>query len=83
MSVEAEVKDILRETLNISDREVSFERDTALFGGIPEFDSMAVITILGAIEDRFGCMIDDDEVDAGIFETVGSLTDFVLAKTSG
>ena len=80
MSVSEDVKGVLESALNISDREVSFDRDMALFGGLPEFDSMAVVTILTAIEEEFGCVIDDDEVDASIFETVGSLTDFVEQK---
>jgi acyl carrier protein len=56
------------------------ERTTALFGNLPELDSMAVATVLTALEDRFGILIDDDEVSGELFETVGSLTDFVGAK---
>jgi acyl carrier protein len=55
-------------------------RDSALFGDLPELDSMAVARVLTAIEDRFGFVIDDDEVDGDLFATLGSLTDFVTAK---
>jgi acyl carrier protein len=54
--------------------------NTALLGAIPEFDSMAVVSIITALEDCFGFAIDDDEIDASIFETVGSLVAFVEAK---
>lgn len=55
--------------------------DTPLLGALPEFDSMAVISVLTAIEEHFGIAIDDDEVDASLFETVGTLCAFVEAKT--
>lgn len=54
--------------------------DTPLFGNLPELDSMAVATVLTALEDRFGILIDDDEVSGELFETVGSLAGFVAAK---
>jgi acyl carrier protein len=57
-------------------------RDTLLFGSLPELDSMAVATVLTALEDRFGILIDDDEVSGELFESVGTLADFVSAKLS-
>ncbi len=56
------------------------ERETLLFGSLPELDSMAVATVLTALEDRFQILIDDDEVTGELFETVGSLADFVAGK---
>ncbi|WP_199553571.1 acyl carrier protein [Sandaracinobacteroides hominis] len=58
----------------------SLERDTGLFGSLPELDSMAVATVLTALEDRFHILIDDDEVTGELFETVASLADFVAGK---
>ena len=55
-------------------------RETLLFGSLPELDSMAVATVLTALEDRFGILIDDDEVSGELFESVGTLSDFVSAK---
>ncbi len=54
--------------------------DTLLFGNLPELDSMAVATVLTALEDRFHILIDDDEVSGELFETVGSLAAFVQGK---
>ena len=54
--------------------------DSGLLGDMPEFDSMAVVSVLTGLEEHFGIMIDDDEVDASIFETVGTLVDFVEGK---
>ncbi len=58
-------------------------RSSALFGDLPELDSMAVARVLTALEDAFGFHIDDDEVDGELFETLGSLTDFVTRKRAG
>lgn len=54
--------------------------DTLLFGNLPELDSMAVATVLTALEDRFHILIDDDEVSGELFETVGSLAAFITGK---
>ena len=53
-----------------------------LLGAVPEFDSMAVVTVLTMVEEEFGIEIQDDEVSADIFETVGSLADFVAGKVN-
>ena len=43
-------------------------------------DSMSVVGILTTIEERFGFTVDDDDVDAETFATVGSLTEFVSSR---
>lgn len=75
-----DIKKIIGEVLQIGDRAENFSRDTELLGSIPEFDSMAVVSILTSIEENLDIFIEDDEVTADVFETVGSLHDFVLAK---
>ena len=75
-----ELKAIVAGILQIGDRLEALGPDAALLGGIPEFDSMAVVSILTTIEENYGVIIDDDEVSAEVFETLGSLLDFVNAK---
>lgn len=53
-----------------------------LFGALPEIDSMAVAGLLTEIEDRFGIVIDDDEIDAELFATFGNLVGFVERKAA-
>lgn len=74
------VRAVLDDTLQLGGRSRGFTRDTALLGSLPELDSMAVIAVLSGIEERFGVVIEDDEVDAGTFETLGTLVDFVDGK---
>ena len=78
----AEIKTILGDVLGLGHRANAFSRDTALLGSLPEFDSMAVVSILTAIEEQFGIIIEDDDVDAAVFETIGSLADFVERKVA-
>jgi acyl carrier protein len=80
MSMNQEVLVVLDEVLSLGGRARTFDRDTPLLGAVAELDSMAVVTLITALEERFGMVIDDDEIDGTTFATVGSLVDFVDAK---
>jgi acyl carrier protein len=75
-----DIKSVLRDTLQLGDRAQAFDASTELFGSLPELDSMAVVTVITAIEDRFDIIVDDDDISAETFETVGSLAEFVDGK---
>lgn len=60
----------------------SLTPDTALFGALPELDSLGVLALVTALEERFDITVEDDEFGAELFETVGSLTAFVDDKLS-
>ena len=76
-----DVKRILADVLSLSDATVaSLDAQSPLLGAIPELDSMAVVNLIGALEENFGFSIDDDEISANTFETFGSLTAFVEQK---
>lgn len=55
-------------------------RETPLMGGFPEFNSLTIATLIVEIEEAVDCEIDDDEITGEIFETVGSLADYVETK---
>ncbi|KQP23140.1 acyl carrier protein [Pseudorhodoferax sp. Leaf267] len=74
------ILDILDETLSLQGRAHSYTRDTPLLGYVPELDSMAVVSLLGAFEDTLNIEIDYGEINADNFATVGSLTDFLGSK---
>lgn len=78
MSINDSVIAILKSLFNNPGYEL--DSNSALLGAIPEFDSMAVVSILTALEDQFSITVEDDEIDASIFETVGSLVTFVEGK---
>ena len=75
-----EVLSLLDEVLSLDGRALAFAADTPLLGDLPELDSMAVATVLTALEDRFHILIDDDEVSGELFESIGSLADFIARK---
>ena len=82
MSVEQQVRRVLGDVLSLGDRAERLTRSSALLGAIPELDSMAVVNVIAALEDQFGFTVNDDEISGETFATVGSLVDFVMAKTT-
>ncbi len=80
MSVQEEVLQVIDEVLSLKGRTSAFTRATPLLNAIPELDSMAVVTLITTLEERFGIMVDDDDIDGATFESVGSLVDFVASK---
>ena len=74
---------LLDDVLSLEGRAKSFTRDTPLLGAIPELDSMAVVSLITAVEEQLGIVVDDDDIDGDTFATVGSLADFVSHKLTG
>jgi acyl carrier protein len=83
VNTELELLALVDTALNLEGRSRDFTRDTPLLGAVPELDSMGVVAIITALEDRFGVGIDDDEIDGAVFRTWGTLLDFVAAKLAG
>ena len=83
MDVTKEVLRVLDEVLSLNGRTSSFTSDTPLLGAIPELDSMAVVSLITSLEEQFGLVVDDDDIDGATFATVGSLADFVSSKVAG
>ncbi len=80
MATLEEVKKVIDQVLQLNGRAMDFDRSTGLLGEVPEFDSMAVVTLVTHLEEQFGIMVDDEEISAETFESVGSLADFVDRK---
>jgi acyl carrier protein len=78
--VQARVLRMLDEVLGLNGRSRRFTRETYLLNAVPELDSMAVVSLITALEDQFGLVIDDDDIEGSTFATVGSLADFVGSK---
>ena len=80
MDIKKAVLSILDEVLSLKGRSAGFTLETPLLGAIPELDSMAVVVLITMLEERFGFMVDDDEIDGAAFASVGTLVDFVEVK---
>lgn len=80
MNIQKELLSLLDEILGLNGRAAGFSADTPLLGAIPELDSMAVVALITSLEERFGFVVEDDEIEGSTFATVGSLVDFVSGK---
>lgn len=80
MALESEIKTILAEVLQVDTE--GFDNTTLLLGAIPELDSMGVVSLLTELEDKYAITLADDEIDASVFESVGTLVDYVNERRS-
>ena len=80
-NVEATLRALLVDVLGLpSARVAAFANQTELFGALPEFDSLAVATLLTGLEERLAILIEDDDVEAEDFVTFGRLLSFAERK---
>ena len=75
-----DVRLILTDVLSLGDAGRALAAGSPLLGAIPELDSMAVINLITALEEHFGITVEDDEISADTFATLGSLAAFVAHK---
>lgn len=80
MSTINTIKGLLAQSLHLDARVAAYTADTRLLGAIPELDSMAVVNLITALEEHFGFMVEDDEINADSFATLGALVNFVEQK---
>ena len=74
------VRNLLRSSPQLGERADRLTEGSALLGAIPELDSMAVVTLITTMEEQYGIQVDDDEVSADTFATVGTLSRFLADK---
>lgn len=75
-----DIKEVLYSVLQPNDALDHLTMGSRLWGELPEMDSMAVVSILTALEEKYGFVVHDDEIDAADFETFGALVAFVERK---
>lgn len=78
-----DIKLVVGNTLQLGVRTRAMTAESPLLGAIPELDSMAVVSLITALEEQFGIEVADDEIGAEAFETLGSLVSFVERKLAG
>jgi acyl carrier protein len=60
-------RNIVRSALQLGSQADSFDRGTQLLGGMPEFNSLTITSIIASIEETADCEIDDGDITAEIF----------------
>ena len=73
MHVLETVLQILDHELNLQGKAFAFTEDTKLRGSLPQLDSMAIVSVVSALEEQLGFEFPENELDGAIFETVGTL----------
>ena len=76
------VKVVIVKSLGIQDRADTLEASTELFGSLPELDSMAVVTLAVNLEREFDFEINDEDFTGEVFDTIGTLAEFVEQKNA-
>jgi acyl carrier protein len=76
-----QVRAIIGDALQLGNRSADLQADTPLIGNLPELDSMAVVTVISALEGEFDFIVDDDDDMSSAFQSVGSLVAYVEAKS--
>lgn len=80
MITEPELIRVLESVLRGGSGDGTITSDTQLMGAMPEFDSMAVVSILTQLEDDHNIVVEDDELDGSVFESVESLHSFLQTR---
>lgn len=75
-----DVRAVVVETLGLDDRAGELDAASPLLGAVPELDSLGVLELVAALEERFGAALEDDDVTAEAFATLGSLTALVGSR---
>ena len=75
-----EVRTVVIETLRLDGRGDELQASTPLLDSLPELDSMGVLALVLALEERFDITMQDDEITGEVFETLASLTTFVESR---
>ena len=83
MDIKQELLALLEDTLHLGGRTKQFSEDRPLLGSLPELDSMGVVALITAMEERFGITVEDDEIDGSVFHTLGTLIEFMRLKLEG
>ncbi|MDP3537327.1 MAG: phosphopantetheine-binding protein [Azonexus sp.] len=77
MDILKAILEILDEELNLQRKALVFTKETKLRDSLPELDSMAIVNVISALEERFGFEFPEELLDGAIFESVGTLEECV------
>jgi acyl carrier protein len=81
--LESRLKQILKDRLRLDPARVeAMTADTGLLGKGIGLDSVESLSLATAMEEEFRIVIEDDELTAALFATLGTVIDFVRRKTA-
>ena len=74
--IEAQIKEIISEQLDVNEGDIDASKS---FTDDLGADSLAIVELVLALEEKFGVKIPDDEVDG--IKTVGDAVSYIKTKT--
>jgi acyl carrier protein len=75
-----DVKAVVIDALGVEERAGTLDADTPLLDSLPELDSMGTLQLVLELEDRFGIVIEGEDLTVDVFGTLASLTAFIDRK---
>src|SRR5687767_4401886 len=83
LQIEKRIKQLLSSELNVNASVIATSSSsTPLLGRGIGLDSVETMALVLSIEEEFGISVPDADMKATLFETIGTLTDYVLQKLS-
>ena len=82
MTILGKLLTILDNELHLKGEALNFTEDTKLRGSLLQLDSMAIVSVITALEEQLGFEFPEDQLDGAIFESVGSLVSCVTRLLS-
>ena len=82
MTILEKLLTILDNELHLKGEALNFTEDTKLRGSLRQLDSMAIVSVITALEEQLGFEFPEDQLDGAIFESVGSLVSCVTRLLS-
>lgn len=83
LQIEKRIKQLLSSELNVNASVIATSTSsTPLLGRGVGLDSVETMALVLSIEEEFGISVPDADMTATLFETIGTLTDYVLHKLS-
>ena len=77
VSVADRVRQTMVRSLDLNVEPDALSDDLSLYSPLIQMDSLSLLELMIALEDEFGCGIDDEDVMAADLENVGSLVGLV------
>lgn len=79
MNTEATIERFIIDEILLGDSQTKIDPDQSLINsGV--LDSLALIRLIGFVEEQFGVTIEDDEVIPDNFETIAAMSTFLAQK---
>lgn len=73
---------ILDRELNLQGKALAFSLETKLRDSLPQLDSMAIVSVITALEEQLNFEFPEEKLDGAIFESVGTLVECISGLSS-